>query len=510
MRLYFRWKLFFGFFGFALVVASLLAAVLLLELSRGSLFLGEPVLALEFRQWLHGFLAWALLILGCASIPPALWIASRLNRPIRLLDQAMQRVASGRLDAAIPRVRTYDEFELLIHNFNQMLAGLLEREQLLAERARFLAHSLDLICLAGDDGYFKEVNPAFHRVLGYTTEELLSKPFIDFVHPQDVQATLAEFEKLKRGVPSLSFLNRYRCADGSHRWLEWSAAPVPDRLLVFAIARDITDRKRGEEAEKALIETRLQLRIARDIQRSLLPAGPPALDGFDIAGASYPAEEVGGDYFDYLPMGEGRLGVLVSDVAGHGIGPALVMAATRTGLWSLVAAGHGLAEILDRTNTMLCDSTPDNCFVTLAFAEIDPVTRSLRYVNCGHSAGYLLDHQGTLKARLASTAPPLGCLPAFEVGPIPEHALATGDVLVLLTDGVTEAESPQNQFFGERRALEVVRGHLHESAAVIVAALHRAAREFRGSLAAKDDTTSLVVKVGPPPLAADLTSRAAP
>jgi sigma-B regulation protein RsbU (phosphoserine phosphatase) len=277
---------------------------------------------------------------------------------------------------------------------------------------------------------------------------------------------------------------------------------VPDRKLLFAIARDVTDRKRMEAAERALIEARLQLRIARDIQRSLLPSGPPVMDGFDIAGVSHPAEEVGGDYFDYMPMAGGCLGVLVSDVAGHGVGPALVMAATRTCLRSLVTAGHGLEETLIRADSILRDSTPENCFITLALAQINPSARSLRYVNCGHPPGYLLDRQGAVKAHLASTAPPLGCLPSFEVGPIPEYLLATGDVLVLLTDGVTEAESLQHQFFGDKRALEVVRAHLHAPAAGIAEALHEAARDFRGAHSAKDDITLLVVKVGPPAQAA--------
>jgi serine phosphatase RsbU (regulator of sigma subunit) len=101
-------------------------------------------------------------------------------------------------------------------------------------------------------------------------------------------------------------------------------------------------------AERArFIETHLQLRLAREIQRSLLPSGPPAMDGFDIAAVCRPAEEAGGDYFDYLPMAGGRLGVLVSDVTGHGLGPALVMAAARTCLRSLVAAGQGLARKLN-------------------------------------------------------------------------------------------------------------------------------------------------------------------
>jgi sigma-B regulation protein RsbU (phosphoserine phosphatase) len=383
MRLYFRWKLFFGFFGFALFVSGLLVAVLLLEVSRGSLFPGQPALAFEFRQWLHGFLAWALLILGCVSIPPALWIASRLNRPIRRLHEAMHQVSGGKLDARISPLRTYDEFEELIDNFNLMLAGLREREQLLAERARF-------------------------------------------------------------------------------------------------------------------VETHLQLRIARDIQRSLLPPGPPAVDGFDIAAVCHPAEEVGGDYFDYLPMAGGRLGALVSDVAGHGLGPALVMAATRTCLRSLTAAGQGLEEVLTRANGILHTSTPENCFVTLALAEIDPAARVLRYASCGHSTCYILGRQGDLKARLTSTAPPLGCLPAFEIGPVPVHTLEAGDVVVLLTDGVTETESEENQFFGDQRALDAVRARLDAPAAEMAGAIHRAAQEFRGSRAARDDITALVVKVGPP------------
>ena len=496
MRLYFRWKLFFGFFGFAVGVAALLVAWLLLEVSRGHLFGGESEPVGELGQWLLHFLSWALLVLALVSIPPALWIASRLNRPIRLLDRAMKEASRGNLECPVPPLRTYDEFENLIGHFNLMLAGLRELGSLRAERDRFLAHSLDLIGLAGTDGYFKEVNPAFQRVLGHSADLMLSKPFLEFVHPDDVPATVGEFEKLIQGIPTLSFVNRYRCADGSYRWLEWSAAPVPQQRLVFAIARDITDRKRMEQAEESLIESRLQLRIARDIQRSLLPAAAPVLDGFDIAGASRPAEEVGGDYFDYLPMCHGRLGLVVSDVAGHGIGAGLVMAATRSMLRALAMADCDLEVILERTNRMLHESTPDNCFVTLALSQLDPAERRLRWVSCGHPASYLLDRTGLTKARLDATAPPLGFLEDFAAGPVLELALEPGDVLVMLTDGVLEAESPQQQMFGDQRALEVVRAHLHLSAAGIVDALHEAAREFCQARETKDDATSLVVKVG--------------
>jgi len=534
VRVYFRWKLFLGFFGFAMVIAGLLAAWLLREVSGGHLVAGSPEVAAQLRRTLPKFLYWALLILGGASIPPALWIAHRMNRPIRLLHKGMQEVAQGRLDSTpLLRIRTYDEFEMLIEQFNAMVAGLRELEQhklakqlqqrveealrsaneqledrvrartrelerLLAERERFLTFSMDLICLANSEGYFTEVNPAFSRVLGHSAEDLVSRPFVDFVHPDDLSATLNELGKLNTGASTLFFVNRYRCSDGSYKWLEWSAVPVPEQSLILAIARDITDRKRVEQVERTLLAKDLQLQIARHIQLSLLPKTAPCMTGFDIAAYSHPAEEVGGDYFDYLPMNEGRLGLVISDVVGHGIGSALVMAATRTCLRSLAATDHcSVEEIMERTNSVLHGSTPDNCFVTLTLLQLDPVSRVVRYLNCGHPTGYLLDSEGSVKVELASTGPPLGCFLDYRVDLVPEFPVETGDVLLLVTDGVTEAESCDGNFFGEQGALEVVRANLHRSAVEIVAAIQGAAREFSGSGVVGDDLTSLVVKVVP-------------
>ena len=110
-------------------------------------------------------------------------------------------------------------------------------------------NSIDLLCLAGLDGYFKRVNPAFMKTLGYTEEELLSKPFVEFVHPQDRKATLAEVEKLASGQDSIHFQNRYRCQDGTYKWLSWMCpAPKPGDEFLFAIARDLTELKETEEA----------------------------------------------------------------------------------------------------------------------------------------------------------------------------------------------------------------------------------------------------------------------
>lgn len=108
---------------------------------------------------------------------------------------------------------------------------------------KFFDRSIDLLCIAGTDGYFKRINPSFERVLGWTTDELLSRPFIEFVHPEDVESTNSVIEHLQAGEPTLEFENRYRCQDGTYRHLRWNAFPDSESGLIFAIARD-ADRAR--------------------------------------------------------------------------------------------------------------------------------------------------------------------------------------------------------------------------------------------------------------------------
>jgi PAS domain S-box-containing protein len=130
-----------------------------------------------------------------------------------------------------------------------------DRRRAEQERDHFFSLALDLFCIAGEDGFFKTVNPAFSQTLGWSEQELLARPFLDFVHPADVAATLREVERLSAGEPVIHFENRYRCKDGSWRWLAWRAAPGTGSLI-YASARDVTDQRRARDELEARVEER--------------------------------------------------------------------------------------------------------------------------------------------------------------------------------------------------------------------------------------------------------------
>ncbi|MBI3410184.1 MAG: protein kinase [Planctomycetes bacterium] len=151
--------------------------------------------------------------------------------------------------AVKPKDRPNDAREIA-----QVVTAYLETHMQRAERdlVRFFELSLDLFCLASLDGYFRRVNGNFSRVLGYTEEELLTRPFLDFVHPGDRQKTLDKMAQLSRGLPVVRFQNRYRNVRGKYRWFEWTAKSIPEEGVIFAVARDVTDRIQFEEQLRAI------------------------------------------------------------------------------------------------------------------------------------------------------------------------------------------------------------------------------------------------------------------
>ena len=249
-------------------------------------------------------------------------------------------------------------------------------------------------------------------------------------------------------------------------------------------------------AQRQLEEERRQqeMRVARLIQQKLFPALPPACPGFEIWGASYPADETGGDYFDYITLENFVTDIVVGDVSGHGYGPALIMAATRAYLRALAMTHARFADVLGIVNRVLAADVGGDHFVTLLLARLDPGSRSLVYTSAGHMTGYILDRSGAVRSELVSTSIPLGIDAEGEFPPASPVTVHPGDLVFFYTDGVVEATAPDGSLFGIERALGVVRSTRGESACDIVRALERVSRQFARQEKRHDDFTAVVIK----------------
>ncbi|NNK47268.1 MAG: HAMP domain-containing protein, partial [Gemmatimonadetes bacterium] len=196
----------------------------------------ETAVIHEFRDKMF---ALAMTLAGI-GVFVAVILGFRFAMPIHSLAEVAERFGDGDLDARAT-VGREDEIGLLARTFNEMAEELQTRMVELHEFHKFFDVSLDLLCIAGTDGYFKRTNPAFEKALGWDQEKLLSRPFLDLVHPDDVKATENEIAKLAQGVPTISFVNRFRCADGTWKYLRWNSYPEPDTGLLYAIAREIEE-----------------------------------------------------------------------------------------------------------------------------------------------------------------------------------------------------------------------------------------------------------------------------
>jgi phosphoserine phosphatase RsbU/P len=253
--------------------------------------------------------------------------------------------------------------------------------------------------------------------------------------------------------------------------------------------------ERRRQTEQTLRHRDAQMLAAQQIQERLLPVGPPLLSGFDIAGASCPAEFTSGDYFDYVPMRDGSVAVAIADVCGHGLGPALLMASTQAFLRSSAEVCDDIGEILGRVNRCLSDVAEQHRFVTVFLGRLDPDVRTFAYSSAGHPTGFVLDRSGAVKSRLESTSLPLGIDPdaSFPLGGV--VSLDAGDTILLLTDGILEAQSPAGDVFGINRVLETVRAAKAADAAEIIDRLFQAVRTFCGPEKPVDDITAVVIRV---------------
>lgn len=234
-----------------------------------------------------------------------------------------------------------------------------------------------------------------------------------------------------------------------------------------------------------------EVRIARDVQRELLPRRCPDVEGLELAGVCIPAVGVGGDFYDFLMLPDDRLGLVIADVSGKGIPAALLMAGLQASVRSLARPGSHPAGVNRALNEMLHGSTSDSRYATLFFAFYDPHRRMLTYSNAGHQPPIHLGPAGM--TRLSSGGLPIGLFPDCEYGE-GSREMSPGDLLVLFTDGVTEAPDLHDQEFGAERLVKVLQDHRDRSLPEIVDAVVDHVTRWQGSGPSHDDFTLVLAR----------------
>jgi serine phosphatase RsbU (regulator of sigma subunit) len=254
------------------------------------------------------------------------------------------------------------------------------------------------------------------------------------------------------------------------------------------------DEQRRAEAEKLESERRAarELEIAKQVQARLFPQTLPHLTKLDFAGVCIQAREVGGDYYDFLNLGQDRLGLVIGDIAGKGIAAALLMANLQANLRSQCAiASDEPQRLLRAVNQLFYENTTDGSYATLFFAEYDGQCRTLRFANCGHLPALLL-HRDDSVERLESTSTVLGLFNEWDclVG---ERKLVPGDTLVLYTDGITESFNATDEEYGESRLIEALQRYRGLSSQRLLESIVDDVRQF-SPLEQHDDITLIVAR----------------
>ena len=246
--------------------------------------------------------------------------------------------------------------------------------------------------------------------------------------------------------------------------------------------------ERMEAERKAAME----IDIARRVQSRLFPQNLPPLETLEYVGGCVQARQVGGDYYDFLDMGQGVVGFVLADIAGKGISGALLMANLQANLRSQYAvARDDLPRLLQSVNRLFYENTTDESYATMFFGVYNDSSRSLRYANCGHIAPLLMHVDGSIQ-RLTSTTTVLGLFLKWESS-IEELKLGPEDLLVICTDGVTEAPNPQGEEYGEERLAELIQRNRNLPVSELTAAIQTSVEEFSGATQA-DDITLIVAR----------------
>jgi serine phosphatase RsbU (regulator of sigma subunit) len=268
-------------------------------------------------------------------------------------------------------------------------------------------------------------------------------------------------------------------------------------LVTRQIQQYVIAALREAELQKSLDEVRHDLDIARSIQQGLLPTTAPKLKDFEIAGWNQPADQTGGDYFDWQRLPDGRIAISLADATGHGIGPALVSASCRAYARASLLVSDGKNGLLGRLNELLADDLSANRFVTFALVFLDAARSKVKILSAGHGPILWYKYDANKIESLDAQGIPLGMIAGVPYSEANERTFAPGDMLVLVTDGFYEWENPEGKEFGLSRLENVIRAARDASAEDVIVRLRSAVEKFCKGTEQKDDLTAVILRRKP-------------
>ncbi|MFZ5518659.1 MAG: SpoIIE family protein phosphatase [Candidatus Zhuqueibacterota bacterium] len=400
------------------------------------------------------------------------------------------------------RLRTTNENKEMVFNYVFVPPNLVVQfteditEQKIAEKellklSKAIEQTADTVIITNKDGFIEYVNSAFEITTGYSCAEAIGKT------PRLLQSGMHDKNFYKNIWQTILSNNHYkgtiinRKKNGELYWSDQTITPMKDdngNITHFvSVLKDITELRKKQEQE-------FQLSIAREIQQKLFRT-KIHVPGFDIAGATYPAVETSGDYFDFITLPGGQCIFIVADVSGHGIGSALIMTETRAFLRAFLKIESDPGILLTWLNRELFADLDMERYVTLVLAKIDPENKTLEYASAGHPTSYIMNKNGDVAHELKSTGIPLGIIQNARYRTEETIQMAAGDLAVFLTDGIVEAHGQDNEEFGVDRTLTHIRTNSHRSAREIIEVLYSSVLQFTKNQTQEDDITSIICKV---------------
>lgn len=265
-------------------------------------------------------------------------------------------------------------------------------------------------------------------------------------------------------------------------------------LLASTINSQLESILKESEAKAERKKIEHELEIARNIQQSLLPASCPKIKGLDVAAIALPAMQVGGDFYDFIPLSDNRIGIVIADVSGKGMPAALFMALSRALIRVNAIQEHAITTVIEKTNHLIQEFSSSGYFVTLFYAIADSNNSSLQYIRAGHNPPLFYRAVNNEIISLKGRGMALGVFDELDIE-AKDIALAAGDILLLFTDGVTEAINPLKKEFGVGRLTELLRKNHHLAASAIINEIKQELERFADGVPQFDDITLVVLKM---------------